>query len=92
VLLNTREVCSFTDYFVICTGESERQIEAIREAIGKTLKEEGISSHHCEGTTDSGWVLLDFGEVIVHVFAPFERQYYQLDKLWEKAQLLVKVL
>jgi len=92
VLLNIREVCSFADYFVICTGESGRQIEAIREAIDKTLKQEGILPHHSEGPANSGWVLLDFGGVIVHIFAPFEREYYQLDQLWEKAHLLVKVL
>ena len=92
VLLDARQACSFADYFVICNGESARQIEAIRQAIDEVLKKETIALHHCEGTTDSGWMLLDLGEVIVHIFAPFEREYYQLERLWEKAPLVVKIM
>jgi ribosome-associated protein len=85
VLLDARGVCSFADYFVICSGESERQISAIYDEIGHRLKQEGILPHHHEGDIDSGWLLLDFGDIIVHVFGPFEREYYQLDKLWSQA-------
>ena len=92
VLLDMRELCSFTDYLVIMSGESDRQIEAIREAIQKSLKGESIKVHHCEGTAVSGWMLIDVGDVVVHVFAPFERDYYQLDKLWENAPIVVKML
>jgi ribosome-associated protein len=91
VLMDTREVCSFADYFVICTGESTRQIKAITDAVTETLKKEGILPHHQEGTAGSGWILIDYGAVIVHVFASFERDYYQLDKLWEKACTKVRV-
>ncbi len=91
VLLDTREICSFADYFVICNGDTERQVKAIQDAIEDLLKKEGVLFHHCEGTPDSGWVLLDLGAVIVHIFAPLEREYYQLDKLWDKAHLLVKI-
>jgi ribosome-associated protein len=91
VLLDTREVCSFVDYFIICSGESERQIEAIRQAIDKTLKEETLASYRFEGTANSGWVLLDCGDVIIHIFAPFEREYYQLDSLWDKARILLRI-
>ena len=91
VLLDTREVCSFADYFVICTGESTRQIKAIVDAVTESLKKEGIRPLHEEGTADSGWILLDYGTVIVHVFSSFERDYYQLDKLWEKACTKVRV-
>ncbi len=85
LLLDTRRVCSFTDYFVICSGDSARQIQAIYEEIEHTLKKEGILPHHHEGTLDSGWLLLDFGDVIVHIFATSEREYYQLEELWNKA-------
>ena len=85
VLLDTREVCSFTDYFIICTGESTRQVKAIADTVSESLKKENIHPLHAEGTPDSGWVLLDYGDVVVHVFGSFERDYYQLDKLWEKA-------
>ena len=91
VLLDTRGVCSFADYFVICSGDSERQIKTIYEEIEHILKREGILAHHREGTVDSGWLLLDFGDVIVHIFASFEREYYQLDKLWSRASIVVRV-
>ncbi len=91
VLLDARKVCSFADYFVISTGETERQIRAIYEEIDHNLKKEGILSHHHEGTVDSGWLLLDYGDVIVHIFATLEREYYQLDKLWSKASTVLRI-
>lgn len=92
VLLDMRKVCSFADYFVILSGESERQLEAICQAIDEVLKKEAVAVHHREGDTNSGWMLLDLGNIIVHIFAPFEREYYQLETLWEKASLVVKIL
>jgi len=91
VLLDAREICSFADYFVICSGDTNRQIEAIRDEIGHTLKKDGILPHHYEGTVDSGWLLLDFGDVIVHIFTPFEREYYQLAELWRQASTIVRI-
>ncbi len=91
VLLDTQGICSFTDYFVICTGESNRQIKAVVDAITETLKKENVRPLHQEGTPDSGWILLDYGSVVVHVFGSFERDYYQLDKLWDKACTKVRV-
>ena len=90
-LLDTQGVCSFADYFVLCSGDSERQIQAIYEEVAHTLKSEGILPHHREGTVDSGWLLLDFGNVIVHIFAPFERDYYQLDRLWSQAIPVIRI-
>jgi ribosome-associated protein len=91
VLLDVRGVCSFADYFVICSGESERQISAIYDEVGHRLKQEGVLPHHHEGTVDSGWLLLDFGDIIVHIFAPFEREYYQLDELWNQATPVLRI-
>ena len=91
VLLDTRSVSSFADYFVICSGESERQIKAIYEEIGRRLKEIGVLPHHREGTADSGWLLLDFGDVVVHIFSRAEREHYQLDKLWERAATVLRI-
>ena len=90
-LLDTQEVCSFADYFVLCSGDSARQIETIRDEIEHVLKKEGILPHHYEGTVDSGWLLLDYGGVVVHIYAPVERDYYQLDKLWSQASTLVRI-
>ena len=91
ILLDTRKVCSFADYFVICSGESTRQIKTIYEEVEHALKKEGVLPHHHEGTLDSGWLLIDFGDVIVHIFASFEREYYQLDELWSEATPLVRI-
>ncbi len=90
-MLDARGVCGFADYFVICSGESERQIKAIYDEVAHALKREGISPHHSEGTLDSGWLLLDFSDVIVHIFAPTEREYYQLGELWGEAIPVVRI-
>ena len=90
-MLDTQGVCSFADYFVICSGDTERQIRAICEEVEHALKKEGIVPHHREGTLDSGWFLLDFGDVIVHIFAPLEREYYQLGELWSEAIPVVRI-
>jgi ribosome-associated protein len=91
VLLDTRGICSFADYFVICSGESTRQIKTIYEDIEHAMKKEGIPPHHHEGTVESGWMLIDFGDVIVHIFAAPEREYYNLDELWNQATTVVRI-
>ncbi len=73
------------------TASSERQTEAIREEITKSLKKTDESPFHTEGTTDSGWILLDFAGVIIHIFSKEKRDYYKLDELWETATLVVKI-
>ncbi len=90
-MLDTGKICSFADYFVICTAESERQIKTIYDEVEHVLKKEGVLPLHREGTLDSGWLLLDFGDVIVHIFAPFEREYYQLDELRHEAATVVRI-
>lgn len=92
VLLDARDACSFADYFVICSGDSERQIKAIEEAIDEVVKKEAVARRHREGTARSGWVLLDMGNIIVHIFAPFEREFYQLETLWSQAPVVVKMI
>lgn len=91
VLLDARKVCTFADYFVICSGEADRQIRAIFEEIEHALKKEGIKPHHHEGTVDSGWLLIDYGDVIVHIFSTEERDYYRLDKLWDEAAAVLRI-
>ncbi len=91
ILLDVREICSFASYFVICSGESERQMKTICDEVEHVLKKEGLLPHHREGTLDSGWLLFDFGDVVVHIFAPFEREYYQLDELWSQAVPVVRI-
>jgi len=90
-MLDVRALCSFADYFVICTGDTKRHIEAIWQGIGEALKAKGVVPYRNEGASDSGWMLTDFGSVIIHIFAPLEREYYQLDKLWDKATPVVRI-
>ena len=90
-MLDTRQICSFADYFVICSGDSERQIEAILREISRQLKKQSITKHHKEGDPESGWVLMDLGSVIVHVFTPSQRDYYKLDELWGEAIPIVRI-
>ena len=91
VMLDTRQVCSFADYFVICSGNSTRQIESIWQEINETLKREGAKPYRSEGNADSGWILLDLGEVVVHIFSPTQRDYYCLDDLWSTAKTVLRI-
>lgn len=92
VLLDLRQLAPFADYFVIMSAESARQIEALEEDLTKSLKDAGIARHRREGTAASGWVLLDFSDVIAHIFAPEEREFYGLERLWARAPQVVRVL
>ncbi len=92
VLLDIRRVSLLADYFVICSGDSERQVRAIvDEILEKVKKEARIVPLSVEGGPSSGWVLVDYGSVIVHVFAPSLREYYSLEKLWSEATMVVRV-
>lgn len=91
VLLEIGGLTTLADYFVICSGQSERQLGAIVDGIAAALRDEGIKSVGREGSAGAHWMLIDFGSVIVHVMAPPERDYYQLEKLWAAAPLLVRL-
>ena len=91
LMLDTRPVSFISDYFVIATAASERQIKAIADDIQKQLKRDRILVLGAEGTGASGWVLLDYGSVIVHLFSPGMRDFYQLEMLWEHAPVVVRM-
>ena len=80
------------DYFVICSGRSDRQVHALAGAISDELRKDGIRPVGIEGGAGSRWILLDYGAVIVHVFAPEEREYYGLERLWSNAAQVVRVV
>lgn len=91
VLLDVSELTSMADYFVICSGGSERQLGAIGDGIADGLRAEGVRPIGREGGSNSHWTLLDFGAVIVHIFAVPERDYYQLERHWSKAKTVLRV-
>ena len=89
ILLDIRDVTTIADYFVICSGNNPRQIEAIASAIDEELEKQGANVLHREGVAESGWLLIDFGDVIVHIFGAKEREYYRLERLWSEATTVV---
>lgn len=91
VLLDARKACSFTDYIVICSGDSDRQVDAIHREILNSLKKESAIPFHSEGDADSGWILLDYAGVIVHIFSKELRGFYSLENVYEKALRLLTI-
>jgi ribosome-associated protein len=85
VILDVHEVIVITDFFVIATGSSDRQVKTIVDEVEKALREQGVKPVRREGETEGRWVLLDYIDVVVHVFAEEERDYYSLERLWSDA-------
>ena len=92
VMLRMAELTTMADFFVICSGRSDRQVQALAGAIVNELRDDGIRPRGTEGRQSARWVLLDFGSVIVHVFAPEEREFYGLERLWSNAVQVVRVV
>lgn len=83
VVLDLRGVLGYTDLFVICTGNTDRQVKAIHDGIHQALKNEhGLLPRRVEGVTEAKWILMDYLDVVVHVFTPETREYYRLEQLW----------
>jgi ribosome-associated protein len=91
VLLDLRNISPIADYFVIATADNERQLRAIQKAIDIALAEQGLEAFHVEGTPESGWVLLDYSDLVIHVFGQRERDFYRLDALYDDAPAVVRI-
>ena len=91
VLLDLTGLTTVADYFVIASGGSERQLDAIADGVVSGMRDEKIHAFGREGTAASHWVLVDFGSVIVHIFTPPERDYYQLERHWAEAKTVLRV-
>lgn len=90
--MDMRQVSPITDYFVIVSGGSDRQLKAIIDHISEETKRNySVSVWRVEGDAQGGWVLLDYGDVVVHVFLPEKRSYYDLEGLWREAPILVRI-
>jgi ribosome-associated protein len=88
VVLDVQGLSSVTDYFLVCSGKSTTHLRTIADAIRDELKEAGIRPLHAEGVPESGWILLDYGDVLMHVFLEDTRIYYALERLWGDAPSL----
>jgi ribosome-associated protein len=93
LILDITEVTTFADYFVICTANSRRQLEALQAAIREELKQHDTVALpiSIEGDPDGGWILLDYNSVIVHLFNPEMRAYYQLEELWAEGRTVTRI-
>lgn len=86
VVLDLRQIATFTDYFVIVTGTNERQVQAISDEVFERLKKAGVPAARVEGYKSAEWILLDYGDFIVHVFAEEARKFYDLERLWRESK------
>ena len=92
LMLDMRDVTYLADYYVLCDGSTKRQVDAITGELLDNLKKAGTQPAVLEGNAEAGWVLIDFGSVITHVFTPEKRAYYQLEELWRGAPIVVRML
>jgi ribosome-associated protein len=84
-ILDVRNLSSFTDYFILCTGQSDRQVQAVCSAVQEYLKERGIRPLGIEGERHGRWILMDYGDVVIHIFYETVRELYDLERLWSEA-------
>ena len=92
IVLDVSEPLVISDYFVICSGNSDRQLEALdREIVDQLRNNEHVRPRQREGSAQSGWILLDYGDVVVHIFSASEREFYHLEDLWSAAPTVVRM-
>lgn len=91
VMIDISEVSSLANYFVILSGGTSGQIRALRDEMVKNLKQEGVLLARSEGLPESGWVILDFGDVVTHIFGPDQRTFYGFDRFWAEANQVVRI-
>ncbi|GAC1319919.1 MAG: hypothetical protein NVSMB25_11450 [Thermoleophilaceae bacterium] len=84
-LLDVQEMLGYTDWFVICSGNTERQTKAIHDAIYRALKDDGLLPRRTEGNREARWILMDYLDCVVHIFTPDSRAFYRLEQLWGEA-------
>jgi ribosome-associated protein len=87
-ILDLKDISPITDYFVICSGSSTTQVKAIADEVEEKLAKEGAYLHHKEGYSSGRWVLLDLGNIIVHVFHTEDREFYSIERLWADADVI----
>jgi ribosome-associated protein len=91
ILLDLKEVVSFTDYFIICTATSSRMLSALADDVVEKTRVKHSKKGRIEGVSDAGWMIVDYGDIVVHLFDAELRRYYKLEELWNKGKVLLKV-
>jgi ribosome-associated protein len=91
LLLDIRDLTAFTDYFVICSGTSDRMLDSLADAAIERVKTSFDFKGRVEGRPSDGWVVVDFGDVVLHLYSPDMRDYYQLEELWSEGKTIVRL-
>ena len=90
-MIDIKDIASFTDYFVICNGTSGRMLDALAKAVEEVIRQKHKKKGRIEGESRDGWLVVDFGDVVVHLFSPDQREYYRLEDLWQEGKILLRV-
>lgn len=91
ILIDLQDIAIFADYFVICSGSSDRMIQALVDSAIDQVKKEFRINARVEGQSEDGWMLVDYGDIILHIFSPQRRDYYRLEELWSEGKVLLHV-
>mgnify|MGYP001182284139 CR=1 FL=1 len=89
LLLDIHDLTTFTDYFIICNGTSDRMLQALSSSLREYVKKEFGKSLQVEGESRDGWLVADIDDIVVHFFSPDQRNYYKLEQLWEKGKMIL---
>lgn len=90
-VLEISQLSTIADVFVICSANNVRQLNALREAVLDGLRDAGVRPRRVEGQAETGWILLDYGDVVVHLFTDEQREFYRLEDVWSEAQKLLVI-
>jgi ribosome-associated protein len=91
ILLDISEIASFTDYFIICSGTSDRMLDALSKDVGKGLRKTHRLKYKTEGDPMAGWLVIDLGDIVVHFMSTLQRDYYRLEQLWNEGKVLLQI-
>jgi ribosome-associated protein len=91
ILLDIKGIVSFTDYFIICTATSNRMLNALADGVIEKIRIEYKKKGRLVGTADSGWMIIDYGDIVVHIFDAVLRRYYKMEELWDEGKVLLRL-
>ncbi|MGB7874530.1 MAG: ribosome silencing factor [Anaerolineales bacterium] len=91
LLLDLKDIAAFTDYFVICNGTSDRMLDALADSVLEAMRKQHKKKGRKEGEARDGWLVLDYGDVVLHIFSPDQRSYYKLEELWMEGKVLLRL-
>lgn len=92
IVLDIKDIASFTDFFVIVSGTSRRMLQSLSNSLLREIKTQYHKSSQPEGEADAGWIVLDYGDVVVHLFSPEQRNYYRLEDLWSEGNVVLRLM